>query len=89
MIGTILPINHEVGSRAEGRKLEREVRRSPPWLKVSFGSSEEITNDLGMSVVPFVSRHSVYFANVPSGDHPSPESFACYIHGWLTARIFG
>jgi hypothetical protein len=33
--------------------------------KVSFGSSEEIANAPGMSVVPFASRHSVYFTNVP------------------------
>jgi hypothetical protein len=38
--------------------------------KVFLGSSEEIANAPGMSVVPFVSRHSVYFANVPNAVLP-------------------
>ena len=40
-------------------------------IVVCFGSSEEIANASEMSVVPFVSRHSVYFANVQRRDLPS------------------
>jgi hypothetical protein len=40
---------------------------------VRSGSSKEIANASGMSIVPFVSRHLVYFGNVPGAairNHP-------------------
>ncbi|WP_457093859.1 hypothetical protein [Microvirga sp. P5_D2] len=44
------------GRRVRARSLRKDL----------LGSSEEIANASGMSVVPFPSRHSVYFANVPT-----------------------
>jgi hypothetical protein len=48
----------------KGLAFQRAIRRQP-------GSSEEIAKALGMSVVSFVSRHSIYFANVQRRDLPS------------------
>lgn len=62
------------------------------WLnftKVCWGSPEKIANASGMSVVPIVSRHSGYFANVPLPDlaHPldrmwSVATFDAIAHGF-------
>jgi hypothetical protein len=56
-------------------KIMERFRRSEPadpsasaGSKVLFGSSKEIVNASGISVVHFVSRHSVNFANVPLPD---------------------
>jgi hypothetical protein len=54
-----------------GARLRLHLRKR---LKVCKGSSEEIATASEMSVVPFVSRHSVYFANVPRLDLPVNRS---------------
>src|SRR3982750_96580 len=61
---TIDPVAHQ-SAVSENDSSAEAPRRPFVAPKVRTRSSDEIANASGMSVVPFVSRHSVYFANVP------------------------